>query len=647
MKEKLKNINITPIIFYLYLIIYLELISRIFITKSPFGIGVLYTIIFSLPIIILLTLISKLFNDRVNKIIMIIITLTITIYFQTQFIFLELFPEPFAFTTIGLADQAIDNFSIAINEIKKHFLLFISIFIPFITLIVFNKKIDTKQYNKYTKITLGIMCIILYLSTYITLIPINKVTINTNNSYYNTSTSKLSIIDNFGMLTYCRIDISRLLFGKKNTTKLEVIEEEIETIPETKEFKKNELPLDFIPSDNSQINQLNEYFSTIEGTYQNEFTGMFKDKNLIFILAEGFNEIAVDKNRTPTLYKMINEGFVFENFYSPEFLSTTGGEFQAVSGLVPTQEILSKWKNETPNIPYAIGNSFAQNGYRTQAYHNWTYKYYKRHNTMNTLGFSNYIGCGNGLEKHMSCGWLTKDTELIDVTTPWYLGQGTKFATYYITLSGHAEYSKYHNVAKEYFEQVKNLPYSEGIKYYLASQIELDRSLDLLLKKLKESGELDNTVIALVGDHYPYSLEIEEINEVSTYQKDDTIEVNHSNFIIWNNKMEEPIKINKVGSQIDVLPTLLNLFGIEYDSRLIVGKDILSTNEGIAIFSDHSWVTDYGKYNYRTNTFIPKKDKLLEDQKEYINKINNKVNNAFSISRMIIDTNYYTYILNK
>ena len=168
-----------------------------------------------------------------------------------------------------------------------------------------------------------------------------------------------------------------------------------------------------------------------------------------------------------------------------------------------------------------------------------------------------------------------------------------------------------------------------------------------LQEHLKETGELEDTVIALVGDHYPYSLEIEQINEVSDYQKDDTIEVNHSNFIIWNSEMKKPIKVKKVGSQIDVLPTLLNLFGVEYDSRLMIGKDILSDSEGIAIFSDHSWVTDYGTYNYRTGTFTLKEGKELENQEEYINNMNAYVNNAFSVSKMIIDTNYYTYILNK
>lgn len=647
MKEKIKNFKIHPIIFYTFLILFLEIISRIFITKSPFGVGVLYTLIFSIPIVILLTTITKLFPPKVQRFILIFITLLITVYFEVQFVFLELFPEPFEFTTIGLADQAADNFNLAIDEIKKGFGLFITLLIPFILSIITFKKIDTTQYNGYNKATLIGMCIITYLSTYLTLIPFNNTTKKLNSIYYNSSVSKLSVIDNFGMLTFLRKDLTNWIFGNE-TQSLRVEETPEVVIPEETVYAQNELELDFTKqTSNKSIKELNTYFSQVEGTYQNEYTGMFKGKNLIFILAEGFNEIAVDEQRTPTLYKMINNGFVFENFYSPEFLSTTGGEFQAVTGLVPSQGTLSKWKESTPEISFALGNAFGDVGYRTQAYHNWTYRYYKRQNTMKTLGFDNYIGCGNGLEKQMSCGWLTKDTDLINVTTPWYLGQDTPFATYYITLSGHAQYSRYHNVAKIHYDTVKDLPYSDGIKYYLASQVELDKMLELLIQKLEASGELDDTVIALVGDHYPYSLELDQINEVASYKKDGVIEVNHSNFIIWNNEMKEPIKVEKVGSQIDVLPTLLNLFGIEYDSRLIVGKDILSSTPGIAIFSDHSWVTDYGWYYFRKSEFIPREGTTLENKEAYIKSTNDKVNNAFSISKMIIETDYYSYILNK
>ena len=177
--------------------------------------------------------------------------------------------------------------------------------------------------------------------------------------------------------------------------------------------------------------------------------------------------------------------------------------------------------------------------------------------------------------------------------------------------------------------------------------MELDKMLETLITKLEESGELEDTVIALVGDHYPYTLSIDEMNEMSSYKKDATIEVNHSNFILWNSEMTEPIVVDKVGSQIDVLPTILNLFGVEYDSRLIVGQDILSDYEGIAIFSNRSWVTDYGSYDSSTKKFTLKQGKELENEEEYIERINNRVANSVSISKMIITTDYYSYILDE
>ena len=135
------------------------------------------------------------------------------------------------------------------------------------------------------------------------------------------------------------------------------------------------------------------------------------------------------------------------------------------------------------------------------------------------------------------------------------------------------------------------------------------------------------------------------MNEMSSYKKDGTIEVNHSNFIIWNSEIKEPIIIDKLGSQIDVLPTLLNLFGIEYDSRLIVGKDILSDTGCVAIFSNYSWVSDYGTYNANTNKFTLKEGKELENINEYVKAMKNRVSNAYSISKMIIENDYYTYVL--
>ena len=106
--------------------------------------------------------------------------------------------------------------------------------------------------------------------------------------------------------------------------------------------------------------------------------------------------------------------------------------------------------------------------------------------------------------------------------------------------------------------------------------------------------------------------------------------------------MDKKIEVNKVGSQIDVLPTLLNLFGIEYDSRLIVGKDILSDYEGIAIFSNRSWVTNKGTYYASGNRFVANNDAVIDDN--YVAKINARVANSFTVSNSIIKYNIYNDI---
>ena len=180
------------------------------------------------------------------------------------------------------------------------------------------------------------------------------------------------------------------------------------------------------------------------------------------------------------------------------------------------------------------------------------------------------------------------------------------------------------------------------MKAYLATQIELDRALEALIAGLEEEGILEDTVIALVGDHYPYTLTIDEINELSDYERDEVVEVNRSNFILWNSEMET-VEVDKVGSEIDVLPTLLNLFGIEYDSRLIVGKDILSDTPGLAIFSNRSWVSDYGTYN--SGKFTLKDGVTLENENEYIKEMNTLVSNYFTLSSNIIKYNMYKYLL--
>lgn len=632
-----------------FLIFYFELISKILITKS-FN-GLIYTIIFTLPFIFLIYLICNLFKEKGNKILTFLITIIFTFYYSFSVIFYRLFTNIFSFNTIGLAKNIGEFKNMIFDSIGSNIMVILLFLLPLILLITNRKKINFKRPH-FVHI---LLCLFFSISFYfLSLISLNfnqKNIYSAYNLYYNVG-SEIKLVEKFGILTYTRLDIKRIIFGfeEKLITSPE-IPEDLKPEEEKKEtpVTYNALEINFddliASASNNTIKDTLTYFQNTSTTNKNAYTGMFKDKNLIFILAEGFNSIAVDSELTPTLYKLTHEGFVFNNFYSPVFLSTTGGEFQATTGLIPTQSTLANWKKLTPTISYALGNSLSSLGYYASSYHDWTYTYYNRNKTMPTLGFNSYLGCGNGLEKSMSCRWLPSDIDLINTTFPLYK-DNDKFVTYYVTVSGHAPYaykSTGNSIALKNTKYVENLPYSNNVKAYLATQIELDRALETLIDLLKEENILDDTVIALVGDHYPYTLTTKEINEVSTYERDSIIEVNHSNFILWNNTIKEPIIIDKVGSEIDVLPTLLNLFAIDYDSRLIMGKDILSDEPGLAIFSDRSWVSDYG--TYKNNHLTLKDNVTLDNQAEYINYINNLVNARFTISNNIIKYKLYDYIL--
>ena len=260
------------------------------------------------------------------------------------------------------------------------------------------------------------------------------------------------------------------------------------------------------------------------------------------------------------------------------------------------------------------------------------------------MGLGNFKACYNGLEKLINCKeWPQSDVAMIETTYNDYINE-ENFMVFYASVSGHSSYTWGNAAAKKHKDEymASGLNYSEGPASYIAAQMELDRALELLIQKLDEKGILADTVIALVGDHYPYELTIDEINEVSTYKKDSVVEVNRSNFILWNSEMDT-IKISKVGSQIDVIPTIYNVFGLDYDSRLFIGKDILSTEGGLAMFGNRSWVTDKGTYFAANGKFVAKE--TIENEEEYISTINKIVNNKITMSKLIIENNYYKKVL--
>ncbi len=622
-------------------LIFLELVFSVLIYDSYLRSTIINILLYQLPVAIFITIITNIFNNKVNKIMMYITYSILGFLFALEFVFRSTFRSYFSLSIFKLTEQAFQFGEEAVVIILKNLYLIVLFFVPLILLIVFRKKIVLNS-NKLKHYLVFLPCLIIGIFLfYLNLQSQKEDNYGAYQLYYELNDNSLNI-EKLGILNSLMLDIYRTSFGFEE--KIKTIDHVTEDDNDIFDYDYNVLDIDFssLKSNNPDIKLINQYMDNDIGTKQNKYTGIFKGMNLIYITAESFNQIGVSETLTPTLYKLVNTGFVFGNFYTSNNLSTIGGEFQSTTGLYADSSMLNVWRSGSNLFPYGLANMFKNIGYNTFAYHNHYYDFQDRNVYLKSLGFDNYKACYKGLERFVNCEqWPESDVEMINATVDDYINSETPFLAYYMTVSGHFQYTwEGNSIARKNKDLVNNLNYSEKIKAYLATQIELDRALEILLEKLEASDQLDNTVIVLLADHYPYALSTNQINEVSSYTKDSVIEVDHSNLIIWNNKLKK-INIDKVCMSIDVIPTVYNLFGLDYDSRLFMGKDIFSTTGGLAMFKNRSWVTNNGTYYSANGNYITLNDNMTM---EYINNINSVVSNRINISRLLVKTDYYRYL---
>lgn len=639
----MKKLNL--LIYYILFIVYEELVFSCIIFKTfPASFGLI--ILFSIPIAIVLNLITSVFKPKVNKIITYIITIALIIIFGAQIVYYSMYEAIISFFSMMHGGQVTEFMEVIIDVVLRNWYGILLFIIPLIILIILSKKkVITFEKNSIKQIAIKITSVLII--QLIALLCVNF--INTDdmysnkNLYYNIHVPKVTA-NRMGLLTTMRLDLQRFIFGFEE--KLSV---QTNAIP--KEEEKDSYNITYIDFDklikneeDNTIKEMHEYFSTQEASKKNKYTGMFKDKNLIVLVGESFSSLAIREDLTPNLYKLYKEGFQFDNFYTPIFpVSTADGEYITDTSLIPKEGVWSFLRVAGNYMPYSYANVFEKQGYSSNAYHNHTATYYERDKYIETMGYNSYLAVGTGLEDRMdTSNWPNSDYEMVKTTVDDYINN-EKFMAYYMTVSGHMNYTKLGNaMVYKNWEQVKDLPYSNKAKGYLAANIELDKAVGELLSRLEQAGKLEDTVIVISGDHYPYGLTLDEINELSTFERDDKFEKFRMPFLIWSGSMKGPIKVEKIGSSLDVLPTVLNLFGEEFDSRLLMGRDILSDSDPIVIFSDRSFITDKGRYNSLTEQFTPNEGVTVEEG--YVDKINTIIYKKYQMSRLILENDYYKHV---
>ena len=655
-------------VFWFLILVYMEVVMRVSCLSQVFDIGLILAIVYSLLVACIIKFVTSLFKEKVNRILGGVILGFVTFIYIVQATYQNFFGKFLVLYSIfaGGLMQVTDAgmLDATLRAIKNGLPAIVLFLLPFLYYCIFGKKkLKMKKGKILTRILYPLAGVITYLGILIMLFVFPE----QKSCYLNVFDMDTAVQD-LGLVYAEVLDFKYNVLNVTPPVELDTTQtvELDDTFSEEEEIKyeANIMEIDFetllAQESDETIQMLHNYFKNSEPTYKNEYTGMFEGYNLIMVTAEGFSPYVVNETLTPTLYKISTQGFIFENFYTPIWgVSTSDGEYVACTGNLPMSGVWSFYESGDNYMPFCLGNQFEKNGVDLRyAYHNHTYDYYHRHISHPNMGYE-YKGLGGGLtEEQIEKTWPESDLQLIEATYKDYVQSEKPFVAYYMTVSGHLEYNRYGNaMANKNWDYVKDLSASEEVKAYYACNIEFDRAMGKLLTELENAGIADKTVIAIAADHYPYGLETDNeednykyFNEILGREIESNFELYESMFILYCASMEEPIVIDKYASNVDILPTLSNLFGLEYDSRILAGKDILSTREGLVIFSNRNWISDRGRYVAATKEFevFDAETFVSEEEMElYVEQINKEVDERFQTSTLVLSEDYYSKTLLK
>ena len=677
--------DIGPLLYFPVMFVYLETAFHIYM-EMDLRYFPIY-LFFGISAGCVCTLLIVNFPEKINRIVCYALTVLICVVFYGEIICKTVLAQYYQiFSTAGTAagNRLTDYMDAIIKGILDNLLGLFFMLVPVIFIFTAGR-----MFFRFKRKYLGLSGILLALAVVTHLLGLLMIQLPWKGdlvpkTLYASDTDVEDQVEQLGMINMLRLDVKHSLFGVRARdldTDFDQIKEALEepssaSPGETEEDEKEEpvdtspnvMDIDFdgliaqAPDEDSKW--LSQYFQSVTPTNKNQYTGMFEGYNVIFITAEGFSGYMIDEELTPTLYKLTHEGFVFNNFYTPlHYTSTSGGEFQNLTGMYPKNGgFISMQESGTrkTNLYFSLAPQLNRLGYTSLGFHA-NRDMYGRLASHTNLGY-NWIQSGTGFEmEKTSAGnnvWPQSDLYLMEQTVDQYLNGGTPFHIYYLTISGHMPYNFTGDMmALRNEEKVANLPYSETTKAYIAANLELEKGLAYLIERLEKAGIADKTVIAMAPDHIPYD-DVDVVEELAgkTFGGDGVDMLDESalqdfdlyknTLIIWSGSMEEPVVVDKLCGQVDILPTLSNLLGLEYDSRMIAGTDILSDSAPLVVFTSRSWKTEKGFYNRFTGEFTPAEGVTMteEEQAEYVDAMKKVVRYKLQASELLITTDYYNQV---
>lgn len=539
-----------------------------------------------------------------------------SIYYNnyTAFVSISLFQS--LFQALDMPKEAVTN----VFEFKDYIFLFQPILMIVMYIIYRKKELQTS--SKLFK--RGIMVIPIIIIGFI--ISLDKTDIYRFNHFWNREYT----VNNFGIYTYQLNDIY------------------------------NEIKYFICPNCNKEkaIDKIDEFFEKKETTPTNEYTNIFKDKNIIVIHAESIASYLLnininDKELMPNLKKLATEGIYFSNFYSQEDVgNSSDSELTFSNSLLPiTRGTFSV--NYPTNSFYSIASRL---DYYAFSMHANQCSFWKRNIFHYSFDYDKFYCYKDAYEMDDMLGLGLSDKSFFNQSIKYIKENSINYPNYYaelIMLSNHTPFLLSDSVSK-YDVSLNGSPYLQDttIGHYFELVHYADEAIGELIDSLDKEGLLDNTVIVLYGDH-DAKLKKDQYDLLYNYDEktngilkdDDYVDIDFYKyeldsrvpFIIWTKDQQFNLEVDEIMGMVDTLPTLANMFG--FDASYTIGHDIFSDYENVVVFSNGNWVTDNLYYNGQRKEYkILKKFDLTD---EYINKFEEYSREVLDISNKIIKYNYF------
>lgn len=516
------------------------------------------------------------------------------------------------------------------------------------------KKSDWLKLNDLKKLAISFACLALtffaYLGSLLIFEPASlfedSITLFRNPEYSEIAMNQI------GMTSYLFSDVATTIVQPEQEIELppNVDEEIVEPEKPSLERKYDDSAwVDAKKSETDEIIQaIDEFFLSKSPTPKNNLTGAYEGKNLIYMLVEAFDMIAIDEALTPTLFKLKQEGTYFDNFYSPQFnCATAESELISMTSIYPVVDICTMNSFYESASPQTVFNLFKEKGYTTSSFHNWNDQFYPRTLIHPVLGSEKYLD-SDTLIPNLINGWQSDLTMMEGITEILNNDSSSKpFMSYILTSTTHLPYDIPSGLGDKYLSQVSSVYPNAPIEIqrYLSKAIELDKAMEHLLNNLED---IENTVIVMFADHRPLKMDVEYLDEQSKVDRLTKHEADKTPMIIYS-PGQKPNVINTPASTIDLMPTIANLFNLDYDTRLYMGEDIFSNRDKRVIFANGSWYDEKGYYDSFKGEFIANNQNDTYSD-EALSAINDYVRTEMKMPQLIYINDYFKLrkdVLNK